>query len=123
MIGRDYNPGISSFIQQVMCILKQAFPDAADANVFHSRVVTEHKAVFSPRPGVEVLRPSQTTPVDNRHLAGDWTDTGWPATMEGAVRGGYLAAESVLDAERAPASILQPDLPAEWLARKMYGFR
>jgi uncharacterized protein with NAD-binding domain and iron-sulfur cluster len=90
--------------------------------VSHSRVVTEHKAVFSPRPGVEVLRPSQTTPVDNLHLAGDWTDTGWPATMEGAVRSGYLAAESVLDALGDPDSILQPDLPAEWLSRKMYGF-
>jgi predicted NAD/FAD-dependent oxidoreductase len=109
-------------VAQVLQDLRQAFPGANGASVSHSRVVTEHKAVFSPRPGVEVLRPSQTTPVDNLHLAGDWTDTGWPATMEGAVRSGYLAAESVLDALGDPDSILQPDLPAEWLSRKMYGF-
>jgi len=109
-------------VEQVVSDLRQAFPEAADAEALHSRVVTEHKAVFSPRPGVEALRPSQTTPVDNLHLAGDWTDTGWPATMEGAVRSGYLAAESVLDAIGEPDSILQPELPAEWLSRRMYGF-
>jgi zeta-carotene desaturase len=50
-------------------------------------------------------------------LAGDWTATGWPATMEGAVRSGYLAAEAVLRSAGAPQSFLQPDLPASGLSR------
>ena len=57
----------------------------------------------------------------NLFLAGDWTATGWPATMEGAVRSGYLAAEAILAGAGAPKRLLQPDLPAEgfasWLAQ------
>jgi zeta-carotene desaturase len=56
-------------------------------------------------------------------LAGDWTDTGWPATMEGAVRSGYLAAEALLRTTGAPRKFLQPDLEpdgfiAMWLGRQ-----
>ena len=46
------------------------------------------RTTFAVRPGVDRLRPPQRTPVDGLFLAGDWTDTGWPATMEGAVRSG-----------------------------------
>jgi uncharacterized protein with NAD-binding domain and iron-sulfur cluster len=49
-------------------------------------------------------------------LAGDWTATGWPATMEGAVRSGYLAAEAVLRVAGTPREFLQPDLPPDGLA-------
>ena len=56
-------------------------------------MVTDPHAVFSAAPGVESFRPSQVTAVKNFFLAGDWTSTGWPATMESAVRSGYLAAE------------------------------
>jgi uncharacterized protein with NAD-binding domain and iron-sulfur cluster len=49
------------------------------------------------------------------YLAGDWTDTGWPATMEGAVRSGYLAAEAVLRTAGTPRAILQPDLEPDGL--------
>jgi uncharacterized protein with NAD-binding domain and iron-sulfur cluster len=49
-------------------------------------------------------------------LAGDWTRTGWPATMEGAVRSGYRAAEAVLELEGESAQVLQPDLPVSGLA-------
>jgi len=48
-------------------------------------------------------------------LAGDWTDTGWPATMEGAVRSGYLAAEAVLRREGRPHQLVRPDLGADGL--------
>jgi uncharacterized protein with NAD-binding domain and iron-sulfur cluster len=48
-------------------------------------------------------------------LAGDWTDTGWPATMEGAVRSGYLAAEAVLRKAGRPRTFLKPDLPPDGL--------
>ena len=60
------------------------------------RVVTEHAATFSAVPGVDRWRPAQASPLDNLFVAGDWTATGWPATMEGAVRSGYLAAEALL---------------------------
>jgi uncharacterized protein with NAD-binding domain and iron-sulfur cluster len=101
--------------------IRSVFPLAREAQLVHSRLVTEHKAVFSPRPGIESLRPSQTTPIENLHLAGDWTDTGWPATMEGAVRSGYLAAGSVLDALGREHQFLQPNLPTTWLARRLFG--
>jgi uncharacterized protein with NAD-binding domain and iron-sulfur cluster len=61
-------------------------------------MVTEPAAVFSMRPGIQRLRPPQQTPVANLALAGDWTATGWPATMEGAVRSGNSAAEVTLRA-------------------------
>ncbi|PYU32111.1 MAG: squalene-associated FAD-dependent desaturase, partial [Acidobacteria bacterium] len=66
-------------------------------------------------------RPHQSGPIENLFLAGDWTATGWPATMESAVRSGYLAAEAILAVAGKPQKLLQPDLPVEpasrWLAR------
>jgi uncharacterized protein with NAD-binding domain and iron-sulfur cluster len=50
-------------------------------------------------------------------VAGDWTATGWPATMEGAVRSGYLAAEGILSKLGQPKKLLADDLPRAWLAR------
>ena len=83
------------------------------------RVVTEHAAVFSVRPGIEALRPSQQTEVNSLLVAGDWTATGWPATMEGAVRSGYQAAEAILARLGRPRRWLAPDLKREWLARML----
>jgi uncharacterized protein with NAD-binding domain and iron-sulfur cluster len=73
-------------------------------------VIKEAAATFSPEPGVDRWRPKQQTLVRKLFLAGDWTDTGWPATMESAVRSGYLAAEAVLRADGTPRKFLQPDL-------------
>lgn len=67
----------------------------AGAKLLRARVVTEPQATFSVRPGVDVLRPPQRSPIRKLFLAGDWTRTGWPATMEGAVRSGWLAAREV----------------------------
>jgi uncharacterized protein with NAD-binding domain and iron-sulfur cluster len=72
--------------------------------------VTEHAATFSVVPGVDRWRPAQGSPLPNLLVAGDWTATGWPATMEGAVRSGYLAAEALLQRRGTPARLLQPDL-------------
>jgi uncharacterized protein with NAD-binding domain and iron-sulfur cluster len=69
-------------------------------------VVTEHAATFSAVPGVDRWRPGPASPIENLLVAGDWTDTGWPATMEGAVRSGYLAAEAILGSP----GIVRPDL-------------
>ena len=97
--------------------VRQAFPAARDANLLKSTVIKEAAATFSPRPGVDRLRPKQATPVRAMYLAGDWTATGWPATMEGAVRSGYLAAEAILSDAGTPRRFLQPDLRPEGLIR------
>jgi uncharacterized protein with NAD-binding domain and iron-sulfur cluster len=78
--------------------------------VLRTKVVTEHTATFSAVPGVDAFRPTQETPVPRLYLAGDYTDTGWPATMEGAVRSGYRAAEAVLRAVGRAEDLVQPDL-------------
>jgi uncharacterized protein with NAD-binding domain and iron-sulfur cluster len=78
--------------------------------LLRSRVVTEHAATFSAVPGVDRWRPAQATPIPNLFLAGDWTATGWPATMEGAVRSGYRAAEALLARLGRPARCVQADL-------------
>ncbi len=80
----------------VMEELRSLFPDARSANVLHSVVIKEKRATFSPRPEVEPYRPSSTTDYSNLFLAGDWTDTGYPATIEGAVLSGRRAAEATL---------------------------
>ena len=81
--------------------LTRLLPAAASASLLRSRVVTEHAATFSAVPGVDRWRPAQESPIDNLFLAGDWTATDWPATMEGAVRSGYLAAEGILKHDAA----------------------
>ena len=108
-------------IEEVLGELRSAFPAARGAEVKHARMVTERRAVFAPLPGHEALRPPQRTPDPRVHLAGDHTRTGWPATMEGAVRSGFLAAESVLQTEGRPETVRKPDLPAGRVAR-LLGF-
>jgi squalene-associated FAD-dependent desaturase len=90
--------------------LARVFPGLRAANVLRGRVVTEHTATFSAVPGVDKWRVPQGSPVPNLAVAGDWTDTGWPATMEGAVRSGYLAAEALLARAGVRARLVQPDL-------------
>ncbi|MDG3005200.1 hydroxysqualene dehydroxylase HpnE [Paludisphaera mucosa] len=103
----------------VLADLAEMWPAAEDANLVRWWVVTEHGATFAPRPGVAALRPPQRTPVDGLFLAGDWTDTGWPATMEGAVRSGYLAAQGILEDLDRPARLLRPDLTPDRLAGRL----
>jgi squalene-associated FAD-dependent desaturase len=88
-----------------------------------AKVITEQRAVFSPTTEVDQHRPPQRTPVPNLLLAGDWTATGWPATMEGAVRSGYLAAEAMLERLGNKERFLVADLPAAPLARWLLGIR
>jgi squalene-associated FAD-dependent desaturase len=95
---------------RVIAELRRLFPAACDARVGRCRVVTEHAATFSAVPGVDRWRPAQASPVANLLVAGDWTATCWPATMEGAVRSGYLAAEALLARRGETARLVQPDL-------------
>jgi zeta-carotene desaturase len=90
--------------------LGEFFPIAKEARLEKAQVIKEVRATFSARPGLEALRPASVTGMRNFFLAGDWTRSGWPATMEGAVRSGYLAAEAVMEAAGTPAKFLLPDI-------------
>jgi squalene-associated FAD-dependent desaturase len=102
-----------------LCIneLRGVLPAINDAKLVKGTVVKETSATFSPAPGSDQWRPAQKSPLTGLFLAGDWTSTGWPSTMEGAVRSGYLAAEAILSDLGTPQKFLQPDLPAEGLSR------
>jgi squalene-associated FAD-dependent desaturase len=90
--------------------LGEFFPLARQACLEKAHVIKELRATFSPAPGTEALRPPPETGRPDLFMAGDWTRCGWPATMEGAVRSGYLAAEAVARACRRPAHFLLPDI-------------
>lgn len=76
-------------------VLRRYFPAMADAKVERSLVLREPDATFCCGPEAEPLRPGAATPVPGLYLAGDWTATGLPATIEGAVRSGFRAAELI----------------------------
>jgi uncharacterized protein with NAD-binding domain and iron-sulfur cluster len=77
--------------------LGELFPPAREAQLVSSFVTREHAATFRATPGIESLRPSSTTATPGLFLAGAWCNTGWPATMEGAIRSGNEAAAKTLD--------------------------
>jgi squalene-associated FAD-dependent desaturase len=90
--------------------LAEFFPEAKAATLERAHVVKEVRATFSAKPGMEALRPSARTEMENLFLAGDWTKSGWPATMEGAVRSGYAAADEVMRTSGQQARFLLPDI-------------
>jgi uncharacterized protein with NAD-binding domain and iron-sulfur cluster len=90
--------------------LAEFFPRASEAKIEKAHVVKEVRATFSAQPGMEQLRPLSPTRIPNFFLAGDWTRCGWPATMEGAVRSGYLAAEAITAAARQQQKFLLPEI-------------
>jgi zeta-carotene desaturase len=83
----------SEVIRMAVAELEEFLPAVRGAKIEKAHVVKEIRATFSPKPGL--ARPGASTRFSNLFLAGDWTDTGWPATMEGAVRSGYTAAAAV----------------------------
>lgn len=102
--------GNDAVLQAVMKELPGFFKDAVEAQLIRGRVVSEKQATFESSYGVDGFRPLQTTQIKGLYLAGDYTQTGWPATMEGAVRSGYLAAERILENEGIRVRCLQPDM-------------
>jgi len=102
--------GRNEVIELAVRELSEFFPRVREAKLEKAHVVKEVRATFSPRPGTEALRPGSATQISNLFLAGDWTRSGWPATMEGAVRSGYLAAEAITRAAGAPKKFLLPDI-------------
>jgi len=100
---------------------QEFFPGARDAKLLKSTVIKEVHATYSPCPGIDQYRPKPETAWPRVFLAGDWTATGWPATMEGAVRSGYLAAEALARfAGGKSNSFLVPDLSPTGLM-KLFG--
>jgi uncharacterized protein with NAD-binding domain and iron-sulfur cluster len=97
---------------------QEFFPAAREAKLLKSTVIKEVNATYSPRPGIDQHRPKPETAWPRVFLAGDWTATGWPATMEGAVRSGYLAAEALARfAGGKRVRFLVPDLAPSGLMR------
>ena len=91
--------------------LARFFPITNEAKLLKSGILKEARATFSVTPGLDTFRPTSGAG-DGLYLAGDWTRTGWPSTMEGAVRSGRLAAEAVTG-----ETCLTPDLPASGFMR------
>ena len=89
--------------------LADFFPLVKTAKLERAHVVKEMRATFSAKVGLEAKRPVSETNVANLFLAGDWTKSGWPSTMEGAVRSGYTAAEAVLESLGKPQRFLHMD--------------
>lgn len=91
-LARESNEAVTA---RAVAQLSAALPAMRQRQVLRSVVVREHRATFSLAPGGPE-RPAPTTPLPGFVLAGDWTDTGLPATIEGAVLSGHRAAEAVL---------------------------
>lgn len=107
----------AEIVDLALAEVREFFPAARTATLVKSTVIKELHATYSPRPGIDAHRPSAITAWPRVFLAGDWTATGWPATMEGAVRSGYLAAEALVRAAGLQARFLSPDLPPTGLMR------
>ncbi|HZX49330.1 MAG TPA: hydroxysqualene dehydroxylase HpnE [Nitrospirota bacterium] len=82
-------------VELALSELKKVIPATSTARILCCKVIKERHATFSPQPGVDKFRPSQKTPIKNLFLAGDWTDTGLPATIEGAVLSGHKCAMAI----------------------------
>ncbi len=104
----------SAILDSALAELASFFPEAQKAKVIKSGILKEARATFSVAPGLDRLRPKAASPWEGIYLAGDWTATGWPATMEGAARSGHLAAEAIAGAAQ---KFLQPDLAPSGMMR------
>ena len=109
--------GRQEIIDLALRELAEFFPAALDARLLKATVVKEVHATYSALPGSDSYRPQPRSPWPRIFLAGDWTATGWPATMEGAVRSGYRAAELVAKEAGHELSFLVPDLSATGLMK------
>ena len=105
-------------VRPALAELARFFPEVGRAKLLKSGVLKEARATFSVTPGLDRFRPEQATGIPGLFLAGDWTRTDWPSTMEGAARSGRLAAGAV---SGTPGKYLAAELPASgvmrWLAK------
>lgn len=108
-------------LAEVLNDLRAVWPKAQSARLVHHRIVREKDAVFSVLPKGLGSRLRSSTHVGNVCLAGDWTETGWPATMEGAVLSGYRAAGMLGGRLDTDSPLPADDLRGSWLARLLFG--
>jgi zeta-carotene desaturase len=106
-----------AIIDLAMRELALFFPAMQDARLLKAAVVKEVRATYSIVPGLDELRPTAESGWPGLMLAGDWTATGWPSTMESAARSGYLAAEAISREFGDAKQYLAPDLPRRGLMR------
>jgi squalene-associated FAD-dependent desaturase len=97
--------------------LKEFFPAAREATLIKATVVKEVHATFAPGPLSDEFRPQPVSAWPRLFLSGDWTATGWPSTMEGAVRAGYLSAQALCAAAHDAHNFVVPELPAQGFMR------
>ena len=97
--------------------LASFFPEVKRAKLLKAVVTKEVRATYSIRPMLDRIRPAAQSPWPGIYLAGDWTATGWPSTMESGVRSGYLAAEAITRDSGEARAFLVPDLAARGLMR------
>jgi len=83
--------------------LRRLFPRARQAALLRSLVIKEHQATLSPGVGSEALRPAHQSPLEGLLLAGDWTKTGLPATIESACLSGHACADLITQSSAAIA--------------------
>ncbi len=104
-------------IDLAMRELQLFFPAVKEAALLKAAVTKEVRATYSIRPGLDSIRPQAESPWPGIFLAGDWTATNWPSTMESGVRSGYLAAEALTRSFADAQQFLAPDLPPTGLMR------
>ncbi len=109
------NEPAPALIEKALHEVRSVLPRARQAKLLHGRVVKERRATFSAAPGLNRFRPvaapmREQGDAVNLYLAGDWCQTGWPATMEGAVRSGYLAAQALLREQGHDVELMVNDL-------------
>ena len=112
--ARELKMGRAEILTGALGELERFFPVVRGARLVKSGILKEARATFSVTPGLDAIRPGQRTGLPGLYLAGDWTATEWPSTMEGAARSGRLAAECV--AGRL-GKFLLPELPVSGLMR------
>ncbi|MER5946639.1 hydroxysqualene dehydroxylase HpnE [Streptomyces sp. NPDC001904] len=98
----DIDEPVAALRERYLPELERLLPAARGARVVDFFVTRERTATFAPTPGTGALRPAARTRAPGLYLAGAWTATGWPATMEGAVRSGVGAADAALTAQGRP---------------------
>eukprot|EP00931_Biecheleriopsis_adriatica_P063555 TRINITY_DN3850_c0_g1_i1.p1 TRINITY_DN3850_c0_g1~~TRINITY_DN3850_c0_g1_i1.p1 ORF type:complete len:532 (+),score=86.93 TRINITY_DN3850_c0_g1_i1:37-1596(+) len=106
--GRLGDPSDEEIVEGTLRELRERFPEVEKAKVVHSVVNRVPMAIHRPVVGTEKLRPEQASPVPGLYLAGCWTKTEFPASMESAARGGYLAADRLLEANGQASSAAVP---------------
>jgi zeta-carotene desaturase len=112
----ELHQGREEILQPALAELARFFPAVLGARLLKSGILKEARATFSVTPGLDQFRPGPDAG-EGLYLAGDWTQTGWPSTMEGAVRSGRIAAEAIMRARGNQAGFLSPDLPATGFMR------